>query len=331
MKIAVFGAGSTGCYLGGLLSLADNEVTLICRPRIKDMIEQAGGLTLTDFEGQHEQLMPSRLITEVTDDTNMHFDIVLVTLKCHHLISAQEDLVKLSQGGAKLIFMQNGLGSLELISEQLPPEKVLQGITPFNVLSKEQATFHRGTEGAMIFQRCPETKALKQQFEALGFPCELYDDMRPAIYGKLLMNLNNAINAIADLPIKTQLQNRRCRKVLAGAMKEWLAVASASGVNLIQYTAIKPSLVPYVLALPNLLFEALAKKMIAIDPEARSSMWEDIQAGRKTEIEFLNGAVADLAQETKIPAPINHGISQLVTAKEQGESVTLEQLFALLS
>ena len=71
--------------------------------------------------------------------------------------------------------------------------------------------------------------------------------------------------------------------------------------------------------------------MIAIDPEARSSMWEDIQAGRKTEIEFLNSAVADLAQETKIPAPINHGISQLVTAKERGEDVKLEQLFALLS
>lgn len=324
MQLAIFGAGSTGCYLGGLLQLCGHEVSLICRERIRCSILDAGGITLKDYQGQNEKVMPTALITQLTDET---FDAVFVTLKCHQLETVLSDLQQLAEDGAELIFMQNGLDSLELIRHHLPSQKVKQGITPFNILSQDNAHFHRGTEGKFLFHRTPVTEQLAKQLGGIGFPCELHVDMQSVIYGKLLLNLNNALNAIADQPIKTQLENHKLRKVYAAAQREWLAVAAMEGVELAQFTAVKPSWMPIILSLPNWIFLHLAKTMLDIDPHARSSMWEDIKIGRKTEIEFLNEAVANRAEALGIDAPINRKISALINSLDQGQSVSLDRLY----
>ena len=324
MQVAIFGAGSTGCYLGGLLQLGGCQVSLICRQRICDSIVDAGGITLTDYTGQNEKVMPSALLTKLTAEK---FEAVFVMLKCHQLEAALSDLQKLAENGAELFFMQNGLGSLDLIREHLPQEKVKQGITPFNVLSLENARFHRGTEGTLLFHNTPISELFTKHLKAIGFSWELYVDMQSVIYGKLLLNLNNALNAIANQPIKTQLENHKLRQVYASAQSEWLAVAKMEGVELAQFTSVKPSWMPTILRLPNWIFLHLAKTMLDIDPHARSSMWEDIQIGRKTEIEFLNEAVAKRAEMLGIEAPTNRKISYLIGRLEQGSNVSVDQLY----
>lgn len=326
MNIAIFGAGSTGCYIGGLCALAGLNTTLICRERIKQNILDNGGIRLTDYEGQDLRIRPNAMITEVGETS---FDLVIITLKCHQLESASAELEKLSDQGAHLLFMQNGIGSLKTLAFTLHGRDYSQGITPFNVLSKDRATFHRGTEGELIFEENPLTKELAQALSNIGFECELHKDMRSPIYGKLLLNLNNAINAIADIPLKTELEDRRYRKVLAKAMTEWMEICSAQEVKMTQYTAVPAAIVPAILKLPNWLFKLVANKMISIDPEARSSMWEDVQAGRKTEIEFLNGAVAEMGQQLNIATPVNEGIAQLIKRMESGAEFQNEALLDL--
>ena len=151
--------------------------------------------------------------------------------------------------------------------------------------------------------------------------------MKPVIYGKLLLNLNNALNAIADQPIKTQLENHALRKVYAAAQREWLEVAKAEGVELVQFTAVKPSWMQIVLGFPNWIFLRLAKTMLDIDPLARSSMWEDIQLGRKTEIEFLNQAVVKRGEILGVDVSVNRKISSLIHSLECGDTVSLEELY----
>lgn len=328
MHIAIYGAGSTGCYLGGLMKLCGHRVSLICRPRIKQAIESAGGITLTDFTGQHVKVTPDALITEVKDES---FNCVFVTLKCHQLASAEADLKGLAERGSTLFFMQNGLGSLETIQQQLPPERIKQGITPFNVLSRENAQFHRGTNGSIVLQQTPESAEIKSQLEHLGFPCELHCDMKPVVYGKLLLNLNNAINAISDLPLKTQMQDRTLRRVLAAAMEEWLKVALHEQVELHKNTALEPRHLPKALRMPNWIFALFSHRVVNVDPLARSSMWEDIQAGRKTEIEFLNGAVVRKAQACGLNAPVNQHICEMIGKMESGHEVNINALLALVS
>lgn len=328
MKIAVFGAGSTGCYLGAQLALAGLDTSLICRPHIKQSIELNKGITITDYFGNQSKVMPSEIITELS---NHQFDVVFVTLKCHHLPQAVEEIKAASNENSALVFMQNGLGSIELIQSELSTRKLYSGITPFNVLQKENAVFHKGTEGDFIFEKFPGSETIQSNLFQADMKCELQSDMKPVIYGKLLLNLNNALNAIVSLPIKQELENRALRIILASAMQEWLDVCESLKIDLAQFTTVKPKLIPKILKLPNWLFKILAKKMLDIDPQARSSMWEDIQAGRKTEVEFLNGQVVAYGKKAGIITPVNQLIFLSIAQLEAGEKVTIEHLIQHLN
>ena len=79
---------------------------------------------------------------------------------------------------------------------------------------------------------------------------------------------------------------------------------------------LRPALLPKVLRLPDWLFKLLARRMLAIDPQARSSMWDDLQRGRPTEIDDLQGAILRLAEKSGTPAPMIQRITVLVRAAE---------------
>ncbi|MDD8058986.1 MULTISPECIES: 2-dehydropantoate 2-reductase [Shewanella] len=319
MRIAIFGAGSTGCYLAGQLCLSGLNVSLICRPAIKQTLIENNGITLSDYQGFLQTVMPQALITDIEQAPTAYdtFDVVFVTLKCHQVSSIANTLIAITHSNSSIIFMQNGLGSFDTITDTLSHCHLLQGITPFNVLQQPHGRFHKGTEGVFTLQKNEHTKVIQIAMLAQDFGCNLYQNMAPAIYGKLLLNLNNALNAITGLPIKQQLSQRDCRRQLAAAMTEWLNVCQAANIELHQYTKVKPKWLPVILSLPNMLFNLLAKQMLDIDPQARSSMWEDIQAKRKTEIEYINGAVVRLGEKYGIKTPVNSAIVTSIHQLEQ--------------
>ena len=130
------------------------------------------------------------------------------------------------------------------------------------------------------------------------------------------MNLNNALVALSDLPLARQLADRSWRAILAGEIDEALAAMRAAGIAPARITGLPPSLLPKVLRLPDWLFGILARRMLAIDPEARSSMWDDLKRGRRTEIDELQGAVIRLAKQTGSPTPVNQRVTALVRQAE---------------
>ncbi|MGX9461210.1 2-dehydropantoate 2-reductase [Shewanella sp. A14] len=319
MNIAIFGAGSTGCYLAGQLCMSGLPVSLICRPAIKQNIINNNGITLTDYKGFAQTVMPQELITDITQipSINGKFDVVFVTLKCHQVSSIANQLMAITHDDSSIIFMQNGLGSVDSIQDSLDHYQLLQGITPFNVLQLPNGVFHQGTEGVFTLQQNLHTTAIQSALTQHGFGCDIEVNFTPIIYGKLLLNLNNALNAITDLPIKQQLSQYKNRRRLAKAMQEWLAVCEAADIQLHQYTKVKPTWLPTILSLPNFLFNVLAKQMLDIDPKARSSMWEDIQAKRKTEVDYINGAVVNIGKKYGIKTPVNQAIVEQIKQLEQ--------------
>jgi 2-dehydropantoate 2-reductase len=122
---------------------------------------------------------------------------------------------------------------------------------------------------------------------------------------------------LSDIPLKQQLSERAYRQLLARSMSETLLVLKKHNIRPAKMTAVAACWLPTILALPNMLFRLLANKMLAIDPLARSSMWHDIMAQKTTEIDFINGAVLDLATKLKIEVPVNR---QLVALIKQAEN-----------
>ena len=106
----------------------------------------------------------------------------------------------------------------------------------------------------------------------------------------------------------------------------------AAGIKPAKISKVDPSWLPTILRMPDLLFKQMAASMLRIDPEARSSMWDDLQAKRRTEVDYLNGAIVTLAESLGLDAPLNRRIVALIRRAEQGElsALTGEQLLSEL-
>ncbi len=150
-------------------------------------------------------------------------------------------------------------------------------------------------------------------------PVESCDAMSELLWAKLQLNLSNAVNALADIPLKTMLEDHDYRRIMAMLMKELLAVASAKGIVLPKLTALPASWVPRFMSLPNVIFKMVGQQMVAVDPTVRLSMWWDLSQGKTTEVNFLNGAVVEHGKAIGLECPANAKIVDMIHAAEQGE------------
>lgn len=317
MQIAVFGAGSVGCYIGGCLAHAGAKVTLIGRPRILQAIAQHG-LTVTDYKGRDQTVPASALTLSESASAAAQADLVLVTVKSAATHEAGQALSSVLAKGAPVISFQNGVSNAAQLAEHLPNNPALPGIVPFNVLDRGEGRFHQGTEGNLMAQASPLPDQTEALFAAANLQLDRPADIRSAQWGKLLINLNNSVNALSGVPLKEELSQWGYRKSLAMAMQEALDCMKAAGITPAKATNLPPQWVPKLMGMPDWLFTRLAGKMLAIDPLARSSMWEDLQAGRRTEIDWINGEVVKLADQLGRKAPINSTLIALMRDAEKG-------------
>lgn len=315
-EICVFGAGSIGCYVGGRLAATGARVTFVGRPRLAAEIRRHG-LHLTDWLGADLRVSPDDVRFDTTPDVARKADLVLVTVKSAGTAEVARDLSQLLKPGAVVISFQNGIHNAEVLRAQNPGAAVLTGMVEFNVLNRGQGAFHHGTEGALDVEDHPALAPFLPAFDRAGLPLRRHADMTGVMWAKLQLNLNNAINALAGIPLKEELSQRAFRRCIALAQRELLSLLDAAGVTPTRLK-LPPRWIPALLGVPDAVFRVLAGRMLAIDPLARSSMWEDLQAGRATEVDYLNGEVVGLAGSLKRAAPVNARLVALVRAAEKG-------------
>jgi 2-dehydropantoate 2-reductase len=310
--IAVFGAGAIGCWVGGKLAAAGADVTLIGRPRMLD--ELARGVMISDFEGGEARSTP---VLATSPAGAAKASLVLVTVKSAQTAEAANQLAGALARDAVVVSFQNGVRNAEVLRAALPDHRVLAAMVPFNVTRRGEA-FHRASGGILRVDDDPANAELLAACRAAALPIEPRRDMPAVQWAKLVMNLNNAINALSGIPLAAELAQRTFRRCLAAAQREALALLAVAGQPVAKLTAIPPRWMPRLLELPDALFGRLARRVVAIDPHARSSMWDDFEARRPTEIDYLQGEVVALAEKRGTTAPINRALVELVRAAEQG-------------
>ncbi|HEX8883545.1 MAG TPA: 2-dehydropantoate 2-reductase [Noviherbaspirillum sp.] len=320
--IAIFGAGSIGAFIGGALIAGGADVVLIGRARVAERIARHG-LAISDMDGRRFELPAERVRYSEDPAALAGAGLTLVTVKSADTAAAAQALATHAAAGAVVVSLQNGIGNADVLRRALPGRQVLAGMVPFNVVQTGDGRFHRGTEGSLMVEASPALTPWLPDFEAAGLPLLQQADFSSVQWGKLLLNLNNAINALSGLPLKAQLSQRDYRRCLALLMDEALAALRAAGIEPAQVAKVAPARLPRLLRLPDWLYKRLASASLRIDPEARSSMWEDLQAGRRTEVDYLNGAVVNLAQSVGLDAVANQRITELVHAAERGERAAM--------
>ncbi len=332
MKIVVFGAGSVGVFVGGSLLAAGADLTLIGRAHMGERIARHG-IVLTDLHGRRKVLEGPRISYTEDPGKLAEADLILVTVKSSDTSTAADAIHAYAKPSALVLSLQNGVGNTAALRARLKGMTVLGGMVPFNVVQMEEGRFHRGTEGELMVDALPALGCWHGIFKAAHLPLVERADFAAVQWGKLLLNLNNPVNALSGLPLKAELSQRAYRRCLALLIEEALATLAAAGIVPAKVARVSPSLLPRILRLPDWLFKRVAAAMLRIDPEARSSMWEDLQAGRRTEIDFLNGAVVALARSQGRAAPANERIVELIRRAEMGKGRELDGavLYHLLS
>lgn len=316
-RVAIFGAGNIGCYVGGRLLAAGCEVRFIGRPRIQQEIRERG-LHLSDYLGS-DIFIPGREIDYTQDAHGAEgMDLVIVTVKSAATPEVGTLLDHILKPHAVVLSLQNGLHNVEALESHMPQQTVLAGMVPFNVVKRAPGAYHQGSEGDLTVQNDPAMVFFQPWFETAGIPLELSNDMAGVQWGKMLLNLNNPINALSNLPLKAEISDRDYRRCLAAAQREAIRVLKAARIKPDLHIMMPAGWLPSALELPNLIFSSAAGKLLAIDPVARSSMWEDLQAGHKTEIDYLNGEILRLAESIGVPAPVNRRLVELIHAAENG-------------
>jgi len=198
---------------------------------------------------------------------------------------------------------------------------ILEGMVPFNVAALGNGRFHQGTDGALYVKKHEQLTELVLAFQKAKLEFQLEQDMQAVQWAQLLLNLNNSINALSQLPLKQELSIREYRQCLALAQLETLNLLKIAKIKPAKLTPIPAQFIPKILKLPNPIFKIISKKMLAIDPLARSSMADDLMVGRKTEIDWINGEVVNLARQLNLTAPINQKLIELVKQAESEPKV----------
>jgi 2-dehydropantoate 2-reductase len=311
--IAVAGAGSIGCFVGGMCAAAGRRVALLARPRVIGEIE-GNGLRLTSFEGL-DRTIPSNPLM-LSEDPSLLSDAgtVLVTVKSTDTAEIADAIARHAPADAVIVSLQNGVGNASILRERLPGRRVLAGMVPFNVVARGEGRFHRATSGDIVIEQ--DDAGTAARLSVPGLTMRPSRNITGVQWGKLLVNLNNALNALADLPLRQQLAQRSWRMLFADQMAEGLAAIRAEGIKPVSPTPIPASLTPHLLRLPDAVFGTLLGGTMKIDPEARSSMWEDLRRGRRTEIDYLQGVIIAVAARHGLQVPLSRRIVALIRSAE---------------
>jgi len=316
-KMAILGAGSIGCWLGGHMLAGGAQVTLIGRERYAAQVAEHG-LHLTHFKrsalqcGEVDfQTMPSHL--EGTD-------IIGLCVKSQDTEAAAKEILKYAPD-AHVISFQNGIRNPEILRKFLPAKNVTPAIVPFNVTPTTPGGFHCGTAGALIIENNPSVSPMVSALEKGGQGVRLSDDILGDQWAKMIVNLNNGLNTLTGGTLREGLLQRDYRRALAACVEEAMEIAAQNNVTVGTFNGRTPAALMKTLRLPNMAYRVIMQMIVKIDAKARSSMLDDLEAGRVSEIEYLQGEIVRRADNVGTSAPKNAAILAEVTrAFSNGES-----------
>jgi len=287
MRVQVFGAGSLGALVGALLSRAGVETHLVGRERVVSAFDDC-----VRVEGVEDFVARPSVSTEPVEA-----DVTLVTVKSYDTYDAAEDLAPAVGGDDVVVSLQNGMGNEEKLDEKLGAT-VLGGTATYgaNMRERDDSVEYTG-EGEVVvgdYTGGESTEAEHVAGTLEGLKARATDQMDAALWEKLAVNC--AINPTTAL---TRLTNgeaaERAPEVMRAAAREAAAVAHEKGVR--------------VEEAPE-----RALEVARATAENESSTLQDARAGRRTEIDALNGYVVEEAEE--VPTPTNRTLAALVRATE---------------
>ena len=290
VRVAVMGAGAVGCYYGGMLARAGNEVVLIARPQHVDAIARDGlRMQTTTFDEQ------VRLFASSEPGAVRGAQLVLFCVKSLDTEAAGALLRPHLAPDALVLTLQNGVDNADRLRTVLPQHAVAAAVV---YVATEMAgpghVRHHG-RGELVIEPASASETVAQALIAAGVPTEISGNVRGALWAKLILNCAyNAVSAITQLPYGKTVAGEGIRSVMRDVVAECLSVARAEGVQVAGDV------------------HAAVEKLAGSMPSQYSSTAQDLARGKRSEIDYLNGLIVQRGEALGIATPANRVLWALV-------------------
>lgn len=314
-RVLIAGAGALGSVFGGFLRLAGDEVTLLGRSIHLDAVG-ADGLRIDGLWGEH--LATGFGLATAVDGIDGRFDAILMTVKSFDTAALVEQVAPLLATDGVVISLQNGLGNVEALIRHAGVERTVGGRVIFGaeIGRPGRVSVTVFAEPVLLgawpmdaadreLSAAAETRARDWalRFDRAGVPTQFCADVHAALWGKVLYNAAlNPLGALLGVHYGALMDNPETRVVMDRVIDEAYAVARAEGARLPWATAADYRAVFY-------------ERLVPATYDHRSSMLQDLERGRRTEVDAINGAVWKRGAARGMVTPANELLTRLVHAR----------------
>ena len=290
LKVAVMGAGAVGCYYGGMLARAGHEVVLIARPQHVEAIKRSGlRMQTTSFDEQ------VRLAASADPSAMQGADVVLFCVKSTDTEAAGAQIRPYLSANALVLCLQNGVDNADRLRAVVPHHSVAAAVVYVATEMPGPGHVKHNGRGELVIEPSIGSSGIAQALIAAGVPTEISDNVRGALWAKLILNCAyNAVSAITQLPYGKTAVGEGVQDLMRDVVTECMAVATAEGVTVAGDVS------------------AAVRKLFDTMPAQFSSTAQDLSRGKRTEIDYLNGLIVQRGTALGVATPANRVLWALV-------------------
>ncbi|TVR92013.1 MAG: ketopantoate reductase family protein [Spirochaetaceae bacterium] len=234
-------------------------------------------------------------------------DLILLTVKYHHLADTVELMRPFVGPNTVILSLLNGIDSEEILARSFNSEQILYGMSLGIDAVREGKQVRYSSLGTIYFGRAnnehisPEVRLIQELFAECGIIYETPTDMIRTLWWKFMINVGiNQVSAVLEQPYRAFQRPGHAHALMVTAMREVIALAVQRGIDISEEDIEKWNTV-----IPRL------------SPDGKTSMLQDVEGRRKTEVEMLAGKVVELGKELEVPTPVNSVLMKLLKAKEE--------------
>ncbi|WP_157729551.1 ketopantoate reductase family protein [Tumebacillus algifaecis] len=296
MKIAILGPGAIGRLVGYWLASGGHQVVMVCRRT--EQAERLGrqGLTYVDAAGQEHNLQVEAVF-EADDEKLAEIDGLIVTVKSYDTEAAAQQIAAW-HASIPVLSLQNGLGNAETLARYLAPKRISLALTTHGATAEgDTRVWHKGQGQTVVGDVERGSGAARWWTELLmtcGQSALLSDDIFTEVWRKAMINIGiNPFTALLDVRNGQLVQEPEVLRLMQATVQEAEQVARAQGINL----------------------QGSFERVLEVCKNTAansSSMRQDLQKGRRTEIDAMCGVIEEIAEKSGLQAPYNTFLKKMV-------------------
>ena len=306
MRIAIIGAGGVGGYFGARLQAAGSDVSFVARGSHLHALQRTG-LRLDSPKG--DLVLPN---VKATDDpaTIGSVDVVLVTVKMYDLESAVQSIRPLVGPDTVVMTLQNGVEAVDIVSQHVGSPHVAGGVAYISAVISEPGVIKHTAMDSLIFgeldgRRSDRLTRLEDSCQRAGFSARLSEDIQRDLWAKFArLSVFSGMTAVTRSTMGVLRSDPELYGMLKAACEETIRVGQAHGV-----------------ALPDTVMSEIVAMVESLPFQAKASMLEDLERGKRLELPWLSGGVVRLGEAVGVHTPIHRFIATVLKPHVNGASV----------